>query len=124
MVDMTEVIEQCRITALWSDGESLKADGESLDTEYSLEDLSPQADERIAEMCQQFVGRAGDLLDDYPMDSGQLGHDIWLTVNGHGTGFWDCDELDKNMRDSLTLIAQSMDEQNLYVGDDGLIYCG
>lgn len=120
MVDMTEVIEQCRITALWSSSN----DSEFLDADYSIEDLSSQADERIVEMCQQFVGRAGDLLDDYPMDSGQLGHDIWLTVNGHGTGFWDCDELDKNMRDSLTLIARSMDEQNLYVGDDGLIYCG
>jgi len=22
-------------------------------------------------------------------DVGQLGHDLWLTRNGHGTGFWD-----------------------------------
>lgn len=34
-----------------------------------------------------FIELAGDLLDG--MDAEQAGHDLWLTRNHHGAGFWD-----------------------------------
>lgn len=55
---------------------------------------------------------------------GHVGHDLWLTRNGHGAGFWDDPDYyggDKNA-DTLTNIAQSMGEKYLYVGDDGKVY--
>lgn len=35
-----------------------------------------------------------------------MGHDLWLTSQGHGTGFWDRDELYKKHRDHLTSCAE------------------
>jgi hypothetical protein len=44
-------------------------------------------------------------------DPTQIGHDLWLTRNGHGAGFWDRPEIygAENAR-ILTLMAQAMGE--------------
>lgn len=39
----------------------------------------------------------------------QIGHDLWLTRNGHGTGFWDRDCYLE--RDNLTAYANEMGEE-------------
>jgi hypothetical protein len=49
-----------------------------------------------------------------------VGHDLWLTRNGHGAGFWDRGLGD--VGDKLTAIAKRMGSKSLYVGDDGKIY--
>lgn len=50
-----------------------------------------------------------------------VGHDFWLTRNGHGAGFWDGDYPDDLGRD-LTKAAKVYGSCELYIGDDGLIY--
>ena len=35
-----------------------------------------------------------------------MGHDLWLTSQGHGTGFWDRNELYKKHRDQLDACAR------------------
>ena len=50
----------------------------------------------------------------------QIGHDFWLTRNGHGTGFWDRGLDDQG--DALTTLCKIFGEQDAYEGDDGLIY--
>lgn len=52
-----------------------------------------------------------DGIDLSQFDPIQVGHDLWLTRNGHGTGFWDRPEIygKKNAR-ILTLMAQAMGE--------------
>jgi len=45
-----------------------------------------------------------------------------LTRCGHGCGFWDGDWADE-VEGTLTEAAKRFGEVNLYVGDDGLIYC-
>lgn len=59
----------------------------------------------------------------------RLGHDFWLTRNGHGAGFWDGDwdrdEPDIGpmlLGDRLTTLAKNYGECDLYIGDDGKIY--
>lgn len=48
--------------------------------------------------CREFIAACGELfraaieLDGYSAE--QFGHDFWLSRCGHGTGFWDRDELD------------------------------
>lgn len=49
-----------------------------------------------------------------------LGHDIWFSRNGHGTGFFDRDHAigDKAMRDALQGIARAMGEAYAYHNPD------
>ncbi len=50
----------------------------------------------------------------------QLEHDFILTVNGHGSGFWDGGW---NSGDELTAICREhFREIEVYKGDDGMIY--
>lgn len=51
----------------------------------------------------------------------RLGHDIWLTRNHHGAGFFD-HSYDSEMEKSLTTAAHNLKEVNLYLGDDGYLY--
>lgn len=51
-----------------------------------------------------------------------VGHDFWLTRNRHGAGFWDGDyapEVGKRLTDA----AHAYGSCDLYVGDDGWVYC-
>lgn len=50
------------------------------------------------------------------------GHDFWLTRCGHGAGFWDGDWTEP-AASRLTESARKFGNVDLYVGDDGLIYC-
>lgn len=54
------------------------------------------------------------------LEPGQIGHDFWLTRNGHGAGFWDrnLDELG----DKVTKICKEFPEKYVVVGDDEKIY--
>lgn len=49
------------------------------------------------------------------------GHDFWLTRNGHGCGYWDRGL--GNMGKTLTGAAKTFGCCDLYLGDDGFIYC-
>ena len=42
-----------------------------------------------------------------------LGHDLWLTRNGHGCGFWDRDL--GELGELLTALCELMGEVDLYV---------
>lgn len=55
---------------------------------------------------------------------GQVAHDLWLTRNGHGAGFWDDPKFyggQKNA-DALSKAAESMGGKDLYVADNGKVY--
>lgn len=64
---------------------------------------------------------ARDGLDLSELGEGQIGHDIWLTRNGHGTGFW-CRDADtygtEEVRDALDSVAAAMGEHNIGVDTD------
>lgn len=64
--------------------------------------------------CRNFLAAIGgnnpvDGFDD--LDPEQLGHDLWLTRNGHGTGFWDRPEIYGEANATLfTRLAKAMGE--------------
>ena len=58
--------------------------------------------------------------DDIGRNDEHLGHDLWLSRNRHGAGFWDRGLGD--VGDKLDKAAKAVGERYLYVGDDGLIY--
>lgn len=62
---------------------------------------------------------AGLSWDDYPDGAEQLGHDIALTRNGHGCGFWSREH--GEVGDILTDTAHALGSVDPYVYD-GLIY--
>ena len=105
---------------------STDEDGEPLDGLYETWDLSDEAQTSMIEDCEGFL----DQLDVAGVDwrqgwsTEQLGHDLWLTRNGHGAGFWDRYYNDPRAKlgDELTKWAKSFGSSDLYVGDDGKLY--
>lgn len=91
-------------------------------------DLSTEAKRKAKEESESFLFAGANLLADLPEwyrkgDGGAYayaGHDFWLTRNHHGAGFWDRGLGD--LGDSLTMLSQTFEELDPYVGDDGKIY--
>ena len=109
-------VKQYLETALWSTNDDA---GEPLDSNYDLEDLSPEAVDKANEDWSNFIKKAGSLLDNLSLSD--VAHDFWLTRNRHGAGFWDGDYSEETGK-KLTEIAHSFGEIDLYVGDDGKLY--
>jgi len=59
-----------------------------------------------------------DGIDLSQFDAAQIGHDLWLTRNGHGAGFWDRPKIygADNAR-VLALMARAMGEHNAEFGE-------
>jgi len=106
--------------ALWSSIDN--ATGEPLDENHGMDDIDPQTLEDLKREALQFFNDNIELINDTPdgYSYGHAGHDLWLTRNGHGAGFWDGDA--GRSGDALTSKAEALGEIDLYIGDDGLIY--
>ena len=53
------------------------------------ENFTPESIETSKSDIEQFVQSNKKLLEESCIDDYQIGHDFWLTRNGHGVGFWD-----------------------------------
>ena len=114
--------------ALWSSNdESTPAGGDPMDMNYSITDIAPEALEKMKADCAKFqADHAADIEQgiagpDYTATE-RAGHDFWLTRHHHGAGFWDGD-WPEAVGERLTVACHRFMEAELYVGDDGLIYC-
>lgn len=104
--------------ALWSSNdESTPSGGYPLDDNYGPEDLDPETKRRMRADCIGFIGENEALLEG--LDSGQAGHDFWLTRNGHGAGFWDRGL--GELGDKLTKACKVYGDFNLIVQSDGTV---
>jgi hypothetical protein len=102
-----------------STDESDEGGGEPLDKNYKPSDIAEDTLAAMASDVARFEREnAQDLLEG---TSEQGGHDLWLTRNGHGAGFWDGDWPEPAM-DRLTEAAEKMGPVDLYVGDDGQLH--
>lgn len=124
--------------ALWA---TTGDDGDALDALYSMDDLADSARASILTDLAGFYALVAEAEADadavYALtdgwDDSQIGHDFFLTRNGHGAGFWDryyagpnSGELARSRArngDVLTEIAKTFGTSDFYVGDDGLVYC-
>lgn len=104
-------------------------DDEFLDARYSLADLAPATIERAVADCAAFQTAHADDIAKAPATAdgstgiAHAGHDLWLTRNGHGAGYWDGD-YPKAVGERLTEAARALGGCDFYVGDDDLIYSG
>jgi hypothetical protein len=112
-------------TALWSSSdESTPSGGEPMDANYDLEDFDHETLVKMVDDASKWrtnpdVWEALDGLEGF--DESQVGHDFWLTRNGHGAGFWDGDWPEPEAS-ILDISSKEAGEVDLYIGDDGLIY--
>ena len=95
-------------------------DGEIKDAGVS--DMAPETMQKVKNDVNAFYNKAQTLLDKVPehYTDAHVGHDFWLTRNGHGAGFWDRDL--GELGDKLTELSKQFGESNLYLGDDGKLY--
>ena len=106
--------------AFWSSVD-MDHDGDCLDERYGIEDVSQDGLWEAIEACNGFrelCAEEGVSLDDWSDE--QAGHDLWLTRNGHGAGFWDRGLGERGER--LSEAARAYGSVDLYVGDDGKLY--
>jgi hypothetical protein len=100
--DLRDIVEGYLEAALFAESDD---NGEPLDSDYSLEDFSEEAQQAAQADCEKFVEAlkrrtCDSILNEFPNlyeaavdlnGKRQLGIDLWLTRNHHGSGFWDGD---------------------------------
>lgn len=101
------------------------------DSEVSTDphDLPQETLAKVKEVCDEFERSNAHLWSMCHSPRGEftigelVGHDLWLTRNGHGSGFWDRPEVyGRRNADLLADRARKLRECYAYVGDDGMIY--
>lgn len=85
--------------AAWSsiNYETENTEDENYDENFEGFDFSERAKFKAAKICLQFIKDNKTLLIEYAEKQGNeqwsafslAGHDLWLTSQGHGAGFWD-----------------------------------
>ena len=107
---------------LWS---TTDEDDTHLDNNYDLGDLHPGTVAGLRQQCDAFLdANAADIqavikeVPEYTLSS--AGHDLALSRNGHGSGFFDCGV--EWVEDRLQAAAEAQGPAEAYVGDDGLVY--
>lgn len=111
-----EFLRHYLVAALWS---STDEAGNPLDAKYGIEDIEPETLEAMRSDCNDFMDTNAALLRAGGQCIEQMGHDFWLTRNGHGAGFWDRG-LGKT-GELLTQAAKAHGGCDLYVTDDSKI---
>jgi hypothetical protein len=132
-IDAEEALTHYIICAIWSSNDDRRdpeGHGCPLDRNYGPEDLSPETRASMAEDVSAFIEANADDLTRYLEGLGygpeQIGHDFWLTRNGHGAGFWDrYYGTDSELRACVLRLsdaAKGYGSSDLYVGDDGKVW--
>lgn len=107
-----EMLNQYLATALWT---------EELD-HLGISDFS-ESDIEVATLeLQHFLELAGSFLEGSPATASDIGHDFWLSRNGHGVGFWDRPELYGTQGKVLTDLAETYRPAHVFVTDSGAPY--
>jgi hypothetical protein len=121
-----DVLEDAYIGALlWSETDE---DGAPLDMNYTAGDIDAAALSTLMHDARAFYLACSDLLRDENMTEharpsaalDMAGHDLALTKNGHGSGFWD-GNWKEPAATILTYAAKAQGERHLYA-ENGRIY--
>lgn len=129
-MDIEKVMAAYVTCALWSSvhyAEGPEGDGSPMDDDFGADDIAEEALVSMRADCVAFLEEALEIARDYPvlkladpLNEERIGHDFWLTRNGHGAGFWDRGY--GELGDKLTAAAKAYGSSDLYAGDDGKVY--
>lgn len=111
------------VCALWA---SNNDEGDPLDDNFDLNDIDVDSNIIVRNIVLEFISFVPDQdLEMYLQDHNfeQLGHDLFLTQNGHGAGFWDRQypSSEKELGDRLTKLCKLIGEVHIF-DSDGKIY--
>ncbi len=107
-----DITKHYAIAALWSSNDS-ENDDQPFDSDYSVSDIDEKSMDDMENTVRKFVEQNDAVIKESGITDEQLGHDLWLTRNGHGTGFWDRD-LPGDTGENLSEAARKLGESNLY----------
>jgi hypothetical protein len=117
---MNDMVNGYLYCALWADLHD--DEGNSID-DKDITDCTDDMIEQAIKDCENFKELAMDLIPSYieKFDESQMGHDFWLTRNGHGAGFWDrgLEQLGKD----LTNVAKTFSTCDIWLNDGGKVEC-
>lgn len=112
--DLEDALEGYLQCALWT---------EELDSDYDVDDFDTLSVDLARDDVEKFLEELDDydLLDELlnQMDYNSIGHDFWLTRNGHGAGFWDRDI--EELGNEITKICSEFGTKYVYE-ENGKIY--
>lgn len=103
--------------AEWADGESIVEYDPS--TAYIEGNGFTKESEVTADVfVTKFYNNTTNLLHASGMASDSCGHDLWLTMHGHGAGFWD-----RDLGDIGELLTKECEKYSfhIYADSDGLL---
>jgi hypothetical protein len=117
-MNTAKIYHAVRVAALWS---TCDDEGEPLDGTYDTDDLNDTGFDTITTVfiasneadCQEWIERYGEE---------SLGHDIWLTSQRHGAGFWDRGAGELGERLTQACRACGFDGADIYIGADGKLH--
>jgi hypothetical protein len=114
MRNVTTIVQAYLECALWS---STDFDGTPLDDEkYEGVSISEKMWADAKQTCESFLRDVEDNgIDASWWEDGQIGHDLWLTQNGHGAGFWDRGQGETGKK--LSEIAECIGSSEVYEND-------
>ena len=117
MSDLEDCLQQYLETALWS---STDSDGNPLDNVFDESGVDAATKKEMLRDCSKFMQKNKDLLDESGLSASDIGHNFWLSRNGHGAGFFDkgLGEVGKKLQKA----AKDFGSYDLIVGDDGYIH--
>ncbi len=87
-------------------------------TDFSIINISDDSKIKAYTDIKKFLNIVGDTAN--IMDESELGHDLWLTRNGHGAGFWDRGYSEEDVK-ILVSASEILGEISFELGDDGII---
>ena len=121
-IDLDKVVNQYLKTALWSD---LNEDLWSED--FTVDDFCDDSRQCARKICLEFVDKNMNDLLTWDVSKGdlseQIGHDLWLTHNHHGAGFWDGD-WEESVGQRLTARCDHYGERYIDHDGDNLYFVG
>ena len=118
-IDIKEILLHFLVCALWSTFDSdVDSRKEFLDESYSVSDFNIKSKKKLKSICSEFVKDNKEAILESELSMEQIGHDLWLTINGHGAGFFDRvmspDNVSKEVVNKLINGAKKFKEVNLY----------
>lgn len=116
--DLSPMAQAYIAAAIWTEEEMLKEDPRFDDGA----NFGESAYQEAQKICDEFEAANAELLEQAGSDE-QNGHDLWLTRNGHGAGFWDRGYLPE-IGKALTDAAHALGAESIFIGDDGELHFG
>ena len=115
---------ECALWATTGEPDEGEENGDPLDQDFNIFDVTDSARKQIKSECEDFLKRedVSSIAEKWGEEEYQrAGHDFFLTRNHHGGGFWD-DDWPEPDRDILTKASHEAGSSSPYVGDYGEIY--